>query len=146
MPDAPAPRPARIRRGDARPALLDVALSVFRAQGYAGTSVDDLCRAAGVTKGAFFHHFRSKDDLAVAAADYWSENAHATVGLVLNKTQLSTHQDSQHRHHTLAKRTSDSMDCQLNSTNFYMLQQTQIEWYHYVHGQHTHNILTDIDL
>ena len=66
MPDAPAPRPARIRRGDARPALLDAALSVFRAQGYAGTSVDDLCRAAGVTKGAFFHHFASKEANATA--------------------------------------------------------------------------------
>ncbi|MGR3782477.1 MAG: TetR/AcrR family transcriptional regulator [Albimonas sp.] len=75
MPDVPAPRPARIRRGDARPALLDAALSVFRAQGYAGTSVDDLCRAAGVTKGAFFHHFASKEALAVAAADHFGRMA-----------------------------------------------------------------------
>ena len=40
--------------------------------GYEATSVDDLCRAAGVTKGAFFHHFKSKEELAVAAAAHWS--------------------------------------------------------------------------
>jgi TetR/AcrR family transcriptional regulator, transcriptional repressor for nem operon len=34
--------------------------------------VDDLRKAAGVTKGAFFHHFESKEDLAVAAAQYWN--------------------------------------------------------------------------
>jgi TetR/AcrR family transcriptional regulator, transcriptional repressor for nem operon len=57
----------------AREKILNAALSIIRAKGYAGTSVDDLCRAAGVTKGAFFHHFAGKDDLAVAAADYWAE-------------------------------------------------------------------------
>jgi TetR/AcrR family transcriptional repressor of nem operon len=65
---APAPAAAR---PDARAKLLDAALSVIRAQGYAATSVDELCRAAGVTKGAFFHHFRSKEDLAVAAAAHF---------------------------------------------------------------------------
>jgi TetR/AcrR family transcriptional repressor of nem operon len=57
----------------AKTKILDAALSVIRARGYAATSVDEICAAAGVTKGAFFHHFKSKDDLAVAAADYWSE-------------------------------------------------------------------------
>ncbi len=64
MEPTPAPQPAR----DARTKLLDAALTAIRAQGYAATSVDALCRAAGVTKGAFFHHFRSKEDLALAAA------------------------------------------------------------------------------
>lgn len=57
----------------ARTKLLDAAIEVVRSQGYAATSVDELCRKAGVTKGAFFHHFESKDALAVAAANYWSE-------------------------------------------------------------------------
>src|SRR5690606_13484493 len=35
-------------------------------------TVDDLCAAAGVTKGAFFHYFKSKEELAVAAAGHWS--------------------------------------------------------------------------
>ena len=59
------------RRGTARARLLDAAVQVIRAQGYSATTVDDLCVAAGVTKGAFFHHFESKDALAVAAAEHW---------------------------------------------------------------------------
>jgi TetR/AcrR family transcriptional repressor of nem operon len=62
-------------RTDARTRLLDAALHVIRAQGYAATSVDDICRAAGLTKGAFFHHFKSKEDLAVAAAAHFSDMA-----------------------------------------------------------------------
>ncbi len=61
----------------ARTKLLDAAVRVIREKGYCGTSVDELCTTAGVTKGAFFHHFKSKEELAVAAADYWGENADA---------------------------------------------------------------------
>src|SRR5438477_870953 len=57
----------------AKEKVLDAALAVIRSKGYVATTVDDLCAHAGVTKGAFFHHFRSKEDLAVAAADHWSE-------------------------------------------------------------------------
>ncbi len=53
--------------------LLDAALRVIRTRGYAGTTVDDICHAAGVTKGSFFHHFKGKEDLAIRAADYWGE-------------------------------------------------------------------------
>jgi TetR/AcrR family transcriptional regulator, transcriptional repressor for nem operon len=51
--------------------LLDAALHVIRAKGYAATTVDDICHQAGVTKGSFFHHFKSKDELALAAAAHW---------------------------------------------------------------------------
>lgn len=56
-----------------RTKLLNATLGLVRTAGYEATSVDDLCKAAGVSKGAFFHHFKSKEELAVAAADYWSE-------------------------------------------------------------------------
>ncbi len=60
---------------DARTRLLDAALQVIRAQGYSATTVDDICREAGFTKGAFFHHFKSKEDLAVASAAHFSAMA-----------------------------------------------------------------------
>jgi TetR/AcrR family transcriptional regulator, transcriptional repressor for nem operon len=60
---------------DTKTRLLDAALLVIRTKGYAGTSVDDLCHAAGVTKGAFFHHFKSKEDMAVAAAAHFGAMA-----------------------------------------------------------------------
>jgi TetR/AcrR family transcriptional repressor of nem operon len=46
---------------------------MIRTKGYAATTIDDICAAAGVTKGSFFHHFKSKDDLALAAVAYWNE-------------------------------------------------------------------------
>jgi TetR/AcrR family transcriptional repressor of nem operon len=57
--------------------LLDATLDVVRRRGYAATRVEDICAAAGVTKGSFFHHFDSKDELALAAAARWRENADA---------------------------------------------------------------------
>jgi TetR/AcrR family transcriptional regulator, transcriptional repressor for nem operon len=73
-------------RTDARTRLLDAALHVIRAQGYAATSVDDICRAAGLTKGAFFHHFKSKEDLAVAAAAHFSDMAVRLFGAAPYRT------------------------------------------------------------
>ena len=52
--------------------LLDAALKVVRAKGYTATRIEDVCEAAGVTKGSFFHHFASKEDLAVEAAAHWA--------------------------------------------------------------------------
>ena len=69
-----SPQPIeRSASGGARSKLLDAAVAIIRQKGYAATSVDELCATAGVTKGAFFHHFPSKDSLAVAAANYWQE-------------------------------------------------------------------------
>ena len=69
MSTAAAPQP------DTRTRLLDAALHVIRAQGYSATTVDDICGAAELTKGAFFHHFKSKEDLAVSAAAHFSDMA-----------------------------------------------------------------------
>lgn len=64
------------RTATARGKLLAAAFDLIRAQGLAATSVDQLCERAGVTKGAFFHHFATKEALAVAAAQEWG----ATTG------------------------------------------------------------------
>lgn len=73
------PRPTKHEpeRGDARERLLEAARDTLREKGYAATSVDELCQAAGVTKGSFFHHFKSKEALGVAAAQYWAETTTA---------------------------------------------------------------------
>lgn len=52
--------------------LLEAAFGLIRTKGYSATTVDDLCKAAGVTKGTFFHYFESKEALAIAAANHWS--------------------------------------------------------------------------
>ena len=76
-------------RINAKTKLLDAALVVIREKGYSATSVEDLCQKAGVTKGAFFHHFKSKDELAVAAANYWSH----TTGELFASAPYNQHSD-----------------------------------------------------
>ncbi|WP_338467899.1 TetR/AcrR family transcriptional regulator [Novosphingobium sp. ZN18A2] len=70
-------RPFRSPPQNARGKLLEAGIKLVRANGFAATSVDQLCTDAGVTKGAFFHHFPSKEALGVALADYWSESTGA---------------------------------------------------------------------
>ena len=67
-------RPFRPTPQSARDKLLEAGVLLVRQQGFAATSLDQLCRTAGVTKGAFFHHFASKEALGVALADYWSQS------------------------------------------------------------------------
>jgi TetR/AcrR family transcriptional repressor of nem operon len=58
-------------RHESKTKLLDATLGVIRAKGYAATRIEDVCEAAGLTKGSFFHHFKSKEELALSAAEYW---------------------------------------------------------------------------
>ena len=55
--------------------LLRTGSELFRRQGFAATTVDEICAQAGVTKGAFFHHFESKEALADACLVQWDCNA-----------------------------------------------------------------------
>jgi TetR/AcrR family transcriptional regulator, transcriptional repressor for nem operon len=60
-------------RHESKTKLLDAAMNVIRAKGYTATRIEDVCEAAGLTKGSFFHHFKGKEDLALAAAEHWDE-------------------------------------------------------------------------
>jgi TetR/AcrR family transcriptional repressor of nem operon len=64
---------ATVERHESKTKILDAALHVIRAKGYEATRIEDICEAAGLTKGSFFHHFKSKEELALAAVEYWEE-------------------------------------------------------------------------
>src|ERR1700744_3118887 len=64
-------------RHESKTKLLDAAIRVIRSKGYCATRIEDICEAAGLTKGSFFHHFDSKEALALAAVDYWIESTGA---------------------------------------------------------------------
>jgi TetR/AcrR family transcriptional regulator, transcriptional repressor for nem operon len=64
---------------NAREKLIEAAIATVRFKGFSATSVDEICVAAGVTKGAFFHHFVSKEALAVAAAGAWTDIAEQRI-------------------------------------------------------------------
>ncbi len=49
--------------------LLDAAVQAFARRGYGEVNVDEICRAAGVAKGSFYRHYRSKEEVFLAAAD-----------------------------------------------------------------------------
>src|SRR5688572_10953213 len=65
------------RTSDADQRLMNAASELIWANSYGSTSVDDICKAAGVQKGSFYHFFASKSELAVAAleADWQKKRA-----------------------------------------------------------------------
>lgn len=52
--------------------LVSAARDLVLQRGFTGSGVDQICAAAGVTKGAFFHHFKSKDEIGKAALADWA--------------------------------------------------------------------------
>lgn len=53
--------------------LIEASWALMLRRGFNATTVDDICAEAGVTKGSFFHHFKSKDDIALSALKAWGE-------------------------------------------------------------------------
>ena len=59
---------------DTRGTLIDVTVNLVRERGFTALRVDEVCKRAGVTKGAFFHYFSSREDIARAAGETWRAN------------------------------------------------------------------------
>ncbi|MHB8106623.1 MAG: TetR/AcrR family transcriptional regulator [Candidatus Cryosericum sp.] len=59
------------RSQETRSRILAAAEQSFAEHGYDVTSVDNICRAAGISKGAFYYHFPSKGSVFVALLDAW---------------------------------------------------------------------------
>jgi len=62
-----------------RDTIVDAAYRLLVTKGYPATTVDDICRDAGVSKGSFYHFFESKEEIAIAAVDWYFESAQLTL-------------------------------------------------------------------
>jgi AcrR family transcriptional regulator len=72
------------RRPDERPQeLLDAALAVFAERGYRNARIDDVAEAAGVTKGAVYHHFANKEQLLSRAIEHYLAKAFGDLDALL---------------------------------------------------------------
>jgi TetR/AcrR family transcriptional regulator, transcriptional repressor for nem operon len=54
--------------------ILQAAILLMRQQGFCATTVDQVCAEAGVTKGAFFHYYKSKEEIGQAAVQRWCQS------------------------------------------------------------------------
>jgi AcrR family transcriptional regulator len=59
------------RSEETRARILEAAVKQFSISGYSAASVDSICEQAGVSKGAFYHHFKTKQDVFLALLDGW---------------------------------------------------------------------------
>lgn len=68
--------PVPVSENDSRERLLVAAKALMLSQGYAGTTVDLICEKAGLTKGSFYHFFKSKEDLGLAVLEWSMAKGH----------------------------------------------------------------------
>jgi AcrR family transcriptional regulator len=68
-----------------RTALLEVALDLFSRRGYAGVPTEEIVRAAGVTRGALYHHFKDKRDLFEAVVERVEQQVMERVALAASQ-------------------------------------------------------------
>lgn len=59
------------RSEETKARILESAVKQFSVNGYNKASVDSICEQAGVSKGAFYHHFQTKQDVFLALLDGW---------------------------------------------------------------------------
>jgi len=56
---------------DTKRRLLDATMKLMLKQGFTATTVDQICAEAGLTKGSFFHYFKTKDEIGEGALDHF---------------------------------------------------------------------------
>jgi len=71
-----------------RQKIFDTAVSLFTRKGYDNVTIDDICNKLGLSKGAFYAHFKSKDQIIIekfmAADDYYRDYALKEVSTLQN--------------------------------------------------------------
>ena len=62
-----------------REKILQSAVQLFLGEGYEATSVNDICKHAGVSKGSFYHYFETKQVLFLSLMENWSSRVMQSV-------------------------------------------------------------------
>ena len=75
-----------------RAAIVKAGLKLFGSRGYHGTSVGDVAKAAGITKGAFYHHFQSKEELLLLIHQEYADYQYNAMEAVLNESDSAGEQ------------------------------------------------------
>ncbi len=78
------------RSEETRSRILESAIKLFSARGFNAASVDDICKDAGISKGAFYHHFKSKQALFLALLDVWLQTIDNAIEASKDKTVPET--------------------------------------------------------
>lgn len=93
------------RKSKTRERILDAAANLIRRQGIEETGVDDVMKAAGLTAGGFYSHFRSKDALVTDAVDragqrsfqHWFSGLEALSGPAFSRELVARYLSPEHR-------------------------------------------------
>ncbi|WP_024805982.1 TetR/AcrR family transcriptional regulator [Nocardia sp. BMG51109] len=75
--------PVRARSHASREAIVQAALALWRTKGFAGTTVTDVCKAAGVSKALFYVYFSRREDVLLEAEVFTMRDAHAAAEAVV---------------------------------------------------------------
>jgi AcrR family transcriptional regulator len=78
------------RSKETRTKIIGSAIKLFSKRGYNKASVDDICAEAGISKGAFYHHFESKQALFLALLDSWLQAIDTAIEASKDKTAPET--------------------------------------------------------
>ena len=78
------------RSEETRTKILDASVKLFSTRGFAAASVDEICVEAGISKGAFYHHFESKQSLFLALLDGWLQTIDHSIQASNDKTAPET--------------------------------------------------------
>ena len=78
------------RSEQTRTRILESSVKLFSTRGFNAASVDDICAEAGISKGAFYHHFESKQALFLALLDGWLKIIDTAIEASKDKTAPET--------------------------------------------------------
>ena len=78
------------RSEETRTKIMEAAVKLFSTRGYNKASVDEICEQAGISKGAFYHHFKSKQALFLALLDGWLQFVDNAIEATEDKTVPET--------------------------------------------------------